>query len=182
MTKTDKTSERWINVIIMTVIAIVMIVCVLGCGLIDESESDPQVVITSISDCKQPPYGKYADSGDSLTPDRDCIRYRYSAPGVLLIDHYNAGFNCCTKVDTEYELKGDTITITEVELEAECDCLCLYDLSYQISDIDSISYLIRVIEPYVNDQQEILEFNVDLNGETDGFYYVTRNFYPWLEQ
>jgi hypothetical protein len=71
------------------------------------------------------------------------------------------------------------IRIEENELEGLCDCDCLFDLDYEIRNLDPGTYVIQVIEPYLEEGDEKLEFEVDLISAPTGAYCVDRSHYPW---
>ncbi len=140
-----------------------------------------------------PPYhpvGFLADYGDckqfqkgtpvrSTPPDQDCMEYQYDGQSVFLLKHVNAGFNCCPEIAADITIAGDLITIEEIEISGDCDCLCLFDLNYEIRDLQPGEYTITVIEPYVEEGDETLEFTVDLISSPSGSYCVYRDYYPW---
>ena len=48
----------------------------------------------------------------------DCIEYQYDGIDTLILNHINAGFNCCPgKIIFNINITGNTITITEKETE-----------------------------------------------------------------
>ena len=132
----------------------------------------------SLSSCKS------FDSGTALgfdtPPDQDCIEYSF-ANGTLNISHINAGFNCCTDATIDVSINGDVITIEEVELldGNGCRCLCLYDFDYSISNLQEKAYTIKVIEPYLAEDDSEMEFSVDFGSAKTGSYCATRANYPW---
>ncbi len=126
--------------------------------------------------CKE--FQKGAGLG-STPPDQDCMEHQYDGEGVLLLKHVNAGFNCCPEIAADITIAGDIITIEEIEISGDCDCICLFDVNYEIRDLPPGEYTIRVIEPYVKEGGEILEFAVDLVSSPSGMYCVYRDYYPW---
>ncbi len=116
---------------------------------------------------------------DVTPPDQDCIEYNYDGEGTLLLTHVNAGFNCCPEIETNVIIEDNTIIIEEIEILGECDCLCLFDLYYEIINLQPGEYTITVIEPYVPPDEETLSFTVDLELSPSGSYCVYRDFYPW---
>ena len=138
--------------------------------------SPPIGILLNYEGCKEFPKGA---SMDGTPPDQDCIEYQYDGSNVLLLKHINAGFNCCPEITTDITIEDNVITIEEIELSGDCDCLCLFDLDYEIRNLQPGEYTIRVIEPYVPEGEEILEFTVDLVSSPSGSYCVYRDFYPW---
>ncbi len=119
---------------------------------------------------------------DSTPPDQDCIEYQYDGAGLLLLKHVNAGFNCCPdEILADITIEGNVITIEENEsLESGgCYCLCLFDVDYQISNLESGEYTIRINGLYLEEGDEILQFTVDLASSPSGSFCVYRDHYPW---
>jgi hypothetical protein len=116
------------------------------------------------------------DLADSLS----CINYAYNASNrSLVLEHINAGFNCCPEmIGWNIEIIGDSIIVEEYEQSSSCLCNCLFDLRTNIQNIDVKNYVLKIIEPYRGDQEEIL-FNVDLEATPEGSYCVSRYEYPW---
>jgi len=113
-------------------------------------------------------------------PNNDCIEYHYSSDNSLLINHINAGFNCCPgKIVANIIIKDNIITIKENETKPECSCLCLFDVTYQITGLRPGIYKIKIIGLCLNEQDEKLEFTVDLSSPSSGSYCIHRNHYPW---
>lgn len=144
----------------------------LGCSESEETVNLKGKLIYQ-SDCLSSK-SEYTENNES------CIEYNYdSAKKVLTLNHKNAGFNCCPgKISCSFEFKKNVIVITENEETAGCNCNCLYDLTIEISDIESGIFNIIFVESYVGDQQ-MLEFNIDLSVNQHGEFCVTRNSYPW---
>ncbi len=135
----------------------------------------PASVLVSFEGCK---YTFHSEPPFPGTNDIDCIEYDYS-DGALGIRHINAGFNCCPKYDIVVTVHNGVITINEIELEGLCDCLCLFDLELKITGLTPGSYTIRVIEPYLPEGDDKLDFTVDFTGPVSGTECVTRSKYPW---
>jgi len=139
----------------------------------------PTGILLDYSGCKQFQKGT---ATDGTPPDQDCIEYQYDGTGVLLLNHLNAGFNCCPdEILADITIENNIITIGEDEsLESGgCDCLCLFDVHYQISNLPSGEYTIRVYGMYLQEGDEILEFTVDLASSPSGSFCVYRDHYPW---
>jgi hypothetical protein len=149
----------------------------LNCNKHNEPDTrNPTIDIAGISDCKT----HLARPGIfDTTSNFDCIEYTYQTPGILVLRHVNAGFNCCPEIDTDIEVDGDVITIREIETSSQCDCNCLFDLDLEVRDISAGIYQIRVIEPYVNPNDEEMVFTVDLTIQPTGTFCVERTYYPW---
>ena len=118
---------------------------------------------------------------DSVTPSNmDCIEYAYGTDSSLVLRHVNAAFNCCPgALFATFEFHDSVIIIEEHETAALCGCDCLYDLEFALRHISPGVYGIKVIEPYVGDDEEPLDFVVDLRIPASGNYCVERDTYPW---
>lgn len=126
--------------------------------------------------CKEFPKGT---PPDSTPPDQDCMEYEYDGESILLLKHVNAGFNCCPEIAADITIEDNIITIEEIEISGVCFCLCLFDIDYEIRNLPPGEYTITVIEPYVEQGDEILEFTVDLISSPSGSHCVYRDYYPW---
>lgn len=133
--------------------------------------------VISHSECKN-----FGSNSTRLTSgsSSSCVDYRFDAAAKkLFIKHINAGFNCCP--DSLYcavKMSNDTIIIKEFESKSLCKCNCLYDLDIGIEGVRPQKYVIKFIEPYCGDQEQIV-FGVDFSSQTEGSYCVKRNHYPW---
>jgi hypothetical protein len=118
---------------------------------------------------------------DTFPTTLDCIDYTYDGESVLDIIHINAGLNCCPVFVAEFTVEENLITIEEIDslFMGGCDCNCLFDIVYQISNVPPAVYTIKVIEPYIQPDDDTLQFEVDLTTATYGIHCVERYFYPW---
>ena len=112
--------------------------------------------------------------------EKSFISYSYNTTtNKLLIKHINTSFNCCPgTISCTISMEGNIITITEEAEKAACSCMCLYDVEIEIEDIELKTYTIKMLEPYIGDQEKIA-FTINLSSETEGEYSVERSFYPW---
>jgi hypothetical protein len=117
----------------------------------------------------------------SAPPDQDCMEWIYDGVSVLQITHANEGLNCCPVIVADIWVYVDTITIEEIDslYLGGCYCLCLFDVEYEIVNLEPGEYRVKVIEPYVPGDQEPLEFTVDLRDAPVGSHCVYRDTYPW---
>ncbi|HUV29523.1 MAG TPA: hypothetical protein VMY05_00330 [Acidobacteriota bacterium] len=122
------------------------------------------------------------DADKIIQSDSDCVVYQYGPGDTLHIQHVNAAFNCCPgEISAHVSVKNKVITITERESEQGCRCLCLFDADYVIPDVPAGDYVLKMVEPYVNEAEgdEPLEFSVSLTPSSSGSYCIQRDFYPW---
>ncbi|UCG51377.1 MAG: hypothetical protein JSW58_14490 [Candidatus Latescibacterota bacterium] len=139
------------------------------------TNDDPNGRLVGATGCKS--LGKR--SAIEATPsNQDCIDYVFN-DGVMLLTHINAGFNCCPVIGADITIVGNVITITETEIEGLCDCLCLFDLDYEIRNLPPGEYEIVVIEPYLQEGDDPLEFTAELFAAPSGSFCVERDHYPW---
>ncbi|MFA4948661.1 MAG: hypothetical protein WC674_09170, partial [Candidatus Krumholzibacteriia bacterium] len=103
-------------------------------------------------------------AGEEPAPaDLSCAAWTYGPDGVLSLEHVNAAFNCCPgDITADISFRNDTITIVEREEQSICDCSCLYNLKFEIRNLEPRAYTIRFVEPYVQSDDERLEFTADL--------------------
>lgn len=171
--------QHSINNIRIVIISLFFIALMLPAGCNKKSspaENDIQIQLQNMSDCKDDFLSKGAED---VPNDQDCIEYVYTAGGRLQLRHINAGFNCCPVLEPEIEVSGNVITIREIEVAAECQCQCLFDLDFEITGVTTGVYVISVVEPYTNEGDEKLEFEVNLMENPVGTFCVSRDHYPW---
>ena len=116
----------------------------------------------------------------SIENNQSCLQYVYDEVSrTLHLTHVNAGFNCCPgDISCNINMANSVISIIEKEEAAMCNCNCLFDIDIDVYQVDKAKYTIKLVEPYVGDQ-EILEFDIDLNNTISGEFCVERNIYPW---
>jgi hypothetical protein len=143
------------------------------------ADTNPNGEVTGYTSCKGVSMAaSRGDTADSL----DCLEYDYDGQSVLRLKHVNAGFNCCPdSLMAAFQISTGEIVIDEAELltSGGCHCLCLYDLDYEVTGLAPDQYSIRVNQPYLTDDAEILEFTLDLTAARSGTFCVLRDFYPW---
>ncbi|MBI5324296.1 MAG: hypothetical protein HZB41_03285 [Ignavibacteriae bacterium] len=139
----------------------------------------PTGALVQYSECKNTIVGK--TEIDITSNNLDCIEYSYDVKSnSLILKHINAGFNCCPgKITADISINSDAIIINEKEQEAGCHCNCLFDIDYKIENLISRSFKIVIVEPYRPVEEDVLEFNIDLNVNPSGKFCVERNNYPW---
>jgi hypothetical protein len=143
-------------------------------------ENEEQVLtgkITASSGCKST---KTSGDANDTPGNQSCAYYKYNrSDKKLLIEHINAGFNCCPeKLSCYVAMNSDTLTIWEYEKAALCNCNCLFDLDIEISGILSKKYQVKFVEPYSGNQEKII-FEADLGKNPEGSFCVIRKQYPW---
>lgn len=109
----------------------------------------------------------------------DCIEYEYLGDGRLLLNHLNTAFNCCPVFVAGIVVDEDTITVTEDEISGDCDCTCLFDLSYEIVNLEFGIYQVTVNQEYLYGDDEPLDFTMNLFWSPSGLHCVERDHYPW---
>lgn len=166
---------------ILCVMVCMGLVIIGGCKKSVESQLIPTGALLDATDCKQF-LANTSGSLDEFAPDQhdDCIEYQYNGTDTLTLMHINAGFNCDPgEITANIEINGNVITITEIESQQGADCLCLFDLDYEIINLPSGEYSVRIIEPYIHSNDQLLEITLHLLSETSGNYCLQRTYYPW---
>ncbi len=116
----------------------------------------------------------------SPTSTDDCLEWEYTKEGTLKIRHLGAGFNCCPgEIYADITITGGEILVDEKEKESACDCLCLFTVEYEVTNLRPGKYRIRVIEPYVTEEDDPLVCTIDLTQWSSGKCCVERQHYPW---
>ncbi|HLP46247.1 MAG TPA: hypothetical protein VK186_00350 [Candidatus Deferrimicrobium sp.] len=115
------------------------------------------------------------------TAGNDCLEFNYDGAGTLALKHIDAGFNCCPGTLTaDIAFNGNQITITEKESQQGCHCSCLFDLFYELKNVSPGAYTIRIIEPYIPENDPVMVFTLELTSAKSGTLCVERNHYPWI--
>jgi hypothetical protein len=165
--------------IVFVLIALAAIFFIDGCEKEKEDQSDLNFSgeLKSYSDCKS---FKTTNAAFDIPDTLCCVNYTFDASAnKLIINHINSGFNCCPEIlYCTITLKSDTIVIQEKEKEAGCNCLCLFDLDMEITGVETKKYQVKLIEPYAEDEEK-LEFEMDLPNDKSGSACVVRKNYPW---
>jgi hypothetical protein len=152
--------------------ALVVILLLAGCGKTDPNPDNDYSEVTT-SGCKQS--FVFTTTGN----DFSTIQYNYSNK-VLHIKHINAGFNCCPdKISFKASVSDTIIGVDEKESKALCDCMCLFDLDYDIREVERKRYWITFNEPYTGLNDKKLAFYIDLCASDTGSFKVSRHNYPW---
>lgn len=162
-----------------SILLILVCFAFISCKSNNLTEAEPFGTLINSTGCKHSYSTVLNDSSILYKSNEDCIEYEYDGENRLIIKHINAGFNCCSTVYADIEVKEDTIIIKEREYGEMCYCLCLYDLDYAIVNIKQKEYKVKVLELCVNENDEKLEFYIDLNSSFSGKYCVKRDYYPW---
>ena len=148
-----------------------------------ESENSGSMNLTiNILGNPQCNHSKSAEINVQTSVSQSCVEYAFDRDnGKLILRHLNAPFNCCPdSLWCTVILKNDTIIIQEFEKNKGCKCDCLYDLDIEIEGIEPGKYQLQLIEPYVEEQNEIC-FEMDLLNHKQGSYCVNRTQYPYGE-
>ncbi len=166
---------------ILCVMICLVLVPMGGCKKSTEIQPVPAGVLLQSNGCKNflaNAAGQLDDFGPG--PHEDCLEFQYNGIDTLVLRHINAGFNCCPgEISAEIDFNNRLITITEREQEQGCLCLCLFDLDYEVVNLVPGVYTLRIIEPYVEGGDEILELTLELWSATSGTHCVQRDYYPW---
>ncbi len=142
-----------------------------------DSQQSVSGKLISNSNCKS----TLTDSDSVYLIDNvSCAEYSYNdSSKTLSIKHINTGFNCCPgEIQCNISIVNDTILIRESETAMLCDCSCLYDLNIEVYGVDAKKYVIRFIEPYIGNQEQLI-FEADLVSQNAGSHCVPRSDYPW---
>jgi hypothetical protein len=125
-------------------------------------------------------YLKSANSVLEIPESQSCIEYAFDKDSrKLLLRHIHAGFNCCPEsLWCTVVFRNDTIIIQEFEKNMGCKCNCLYDLDLEVEGVELGKYQLRIIEPYLNNQQPLVGL-LDLQTIKQGSFCVSRSIYPW---
>lgn len=165
----------------LCVVVCMSLVTISGCKKSADAQLIPSGALLETTSCKQF-LANTSGSLDEFAPGQheDCIEYQYNDANTLILRHINAGFNCCPgEITAEIEFNSSLITITEMEQEQGCKCVCLFDLDYEIINLAPGEYTIRIIEPYVEAGDQVLELTLRLLSATSGTFCLQRNYYPW---
>jgi hypothetical protein len=151
--------------------------CITG---IDPFGSDPYGSIRSHSDCK----GISGKIQNEFPSSDECIMYQYyPKERILYIAHKNSGMNCEPgKITAKISIKDDIISINENQEKNGAKCNCLYDIDYDLRNIDAKVFLLSVSGPII-DGVNIPSFScyIDLTQHSYGTFCLNRGFYPWTE-
>lgn len=149
-----------------------------GCGDDDPERPGPRTepagVFTGASDCKL--FAK----DDPVRQDHGYLVWSYDLDaGLLRVDHFNAGLNCCPEYTASIAVAGDRLVITETETVGLCGCLCLFDLGFEVSDLPADVYEVTVVEEYLAPEDPPLTGTIDLTQAAFGTISAPRSRYPW---
>jgi len=157
------------------------LVTISGCKKSAEAQLIPAGALLETTDCKEF-LANTSGQLDEFAPGQedDCIEYQYNGANTLILRHINAGFNCCPgEITAEIDFNNSLITITEREEKQDCRCLCLFDLDYEVINLAPGVYTLRIIEPYVEGGDQVLEVTLELLSATSDSHCLQRNYYPW---
>ena len=150
---------------------ILLIFIAFSCDKNSIDNSDGKLVTHTL--CKDEKNSAF-DTGES------CVEYSYDdESNILNLKHINTAFNCCPdRLYCDISINNDTIIIEEFERKQECNCVCLYDIESEVYNIEAKTYILKFIEPYLGNQEELV-FEIDLSFNISGTYCVERTNYPW---
>lgn len=150
------------------------IVMVVACLFVTVGCELPEGSLVDYTSCKE-----FLDETDAQSfaseAGQECVAYDFSDDGILYLTHINADFNCCPdSLSGVVSIEDNIITIDEqAVVVTPCDCECLYDLDYEIYNLEPGVYTLDL------DQIEDLRIELDLVAEPSGMYCVPRDSYPW---
>ena len=165
----------------MTCLGFILLLCV-GCRnlpvVIPIPEGEPEGYTVSNTGCKiimSMPFD------DQYPSNFDVIKYIYQN-NTLHLKHINTAFNCCPdSVGGYISIDENIIEINEFELGPVCDCICLFDVEYQISNLDEDKINLNVIQLYLGDETKVHNITISLADSTEGIHKIDRgNHYPWI--
>lgn len=162
-------------------VVLALVIATGGCKKDQVPDLDVISTLLSYTDCKQ-----FVSSAQDDTlvpgPHEDCLDWTFDGNGTLVLQHISAGFNCCPgEITTNVFIQDNIITIEEREETQGCKCLCLFDLTVQLQNLPTGTWVVRVQEPYVQETDTAIEFTVQLtSAASSGSTCYSRNYYPWL--
>ncbi len=118
---------------------------------------------------------------DQYPSNWDVIKYTY-ANKTLHLKHINTAFNCCPdSVGGHIAIEDNKIEIDEFELGPVCDCICLFDVEYQIDNLDEDRIQLNLTQLYLDDDAKTHNLIISLADSTEGIHKIDRgNHYPWI--
>ena len=146
----------------------------------DPYGNKPYGGVLSVSDCK-------SEAGiitEEFSNSDECMSYQYfPSDKILYLKHINGAFNCYPgNITSEISFDGNNIVLKEKQSEAGARCDCLYDLSYDLRNINPEVYLVSISGPIIDGINfPSFSFYIDLSNNTSGSFSVYRGFYPWSE-
>lgn len=172
---------RWIS--ILGIILILSVACQKDLSLLwsimdHTANKTAEGQLIQATGCKEQPVSK---TNQTMNKTDDIIQYEFNN-GILTIDHINTAFNCCPDtVGGHIFVEGDTITILEYEIleNGGCRCLCLYDLKFEIQNVQPTKIYLKVFQPLVAEGEEVHDFILDLSKTPSGENRISRSQYPW---
>jgi len=165
---------------IHVILILIFLLVLFGCKEnVTSSDSDPVGILSSYDGCKT--FTTASSSGSSSHGNNEeCVAYDYDGEGLLVLWHINSGFNCCpAKITADVFVSGNMIYIQEKEQEQGCFCRCLFDVRYEIYNLEPGQYTLEIKGLYVEDADDKLMFSVQLLGSCSGTLCVSRTHYPW---
>ncbi len=143
----------------------------------DPFGSDPYGAVLNTSGCKD----FSSDSETEVALNEECIKINYfSEHKILRLAHYNGGFNCCPgKISADFDFESGIIRISEKQSQSICDCKCLFDIEYELRNIEQGEYRFIVTGPLTGyEAMPALEAVIDIS-EGSGKFCIERDSYPW---
>lgn len=162
------------------ILFIAMSGCIISGGCKTENTSgDPVGSLIKQNGCKQFTSRTVLNNTTDnpvVPPGKECISYQYDPGRTLYLQHINGGFNCCPgDIIADITIGDNGITIIEAETSDEkCHCLCLFDLDYEIKNIDPGRFTVTI-----SGSLKQITAEIDLHQAYSGTICVERTEYPW---
>lgn len=119
-----------------------------------------------------------------ISDSDECITYQYFPDDeILYIAHKNTAFNCDPgKITAKVSIVDKTISIEEKQEKNGAKCNCLYDVDYDLRNIEEDIYLVSINGPIIDGVNiPSLSFYIDLKSSHYQTLCTPRGFYPWAE-
>jgi len=137
-----------------------------GCNKDEERRMKPVLQGFEYSDCG----GFKSTSIIAAKEETEKLVIRAEADGYYKFEHTNVSFNCCLPagLSANLTLSDDTLFLNEWETEpGNCRCMCLYDLRYEIKNLEEGNYVLCLMKDSVTRGALSLFFNGKMNEEIE---------------
>ena len=141
---------------------------------------DPYGSVLNNSDCK----GNSGEIQAEIPSTDEAISYTYFPEDkILLLKHINAALNCEPgKITADIKFLGSDINIAEKQSSSEARCNCLYDIVYDLRNIEAEIYLLTLSGPIIDGETyPTFSCYIDITENNTGEFSIYRGHYPWTE-